>query len=252
VPTTHIIKPAVTGLDDHDLNEHICLSAARELDIDAAPTEIVSFAGERAIVVTRYDRLRLPDGSVRRVHQEDLCQALGVPPDGKYQNEGGPSPERILELLRRFTATTMGDVTVRFLDALAFNWLIAGTDAHAKNYSILLSGPGVRLAPLYDVSSALPYDDLYLPELKLAMRIGGEYGVTKIQGRHWRRLAEATGLDPDEVVHRIGRIAAYLPAAFAEAVHSGPVAAVGGDLPERLLQRVTARASRCQDELAVS
>lgn len=58
----------------------------------------------------------------------------------------------------------------RFVDALAFTWIIAGTDAHAKNYSLLLAGPQVRLAPLYDVASALPYDDMYLPRLRMAMR----------------------------------------------------------------------------------
>src|ERR1019366_160687 len=28
-PTTHILKPAVAGYDGHDLNEHLCLDAAR-------------------------------------------------------------------------------------------------------------------------------------------------------------------------------------------------------------------------------
>lgn len=27
--TSHILKPAIVGLDDHDLNEHLCLTAAR-------------------------------------------------------------------------------------------------------------------------------------------------------------------------------------------------------------------------------
>jgi serine/threonine-protein kinase HipA len=178
VPTTHIVKPAVTGFDDHDLNEHLCLQAARGLGLDAASSAVLGFAGERAIVVERYDRLRRADGAIVRLHQEDLCQALGLLPTSKYQNEGGPTPEQIFDLLRRHTVTSDGQAAWRFLDALAFNWVVAGTDAHAKNYSVLLSGAQVRLAPLYDVASALPYDDMYLPKLKLAMRIGGEYALS--------------------------------------------------------------------------
>ena len=89
IPTSHILKPAVTGLDDHDLNEHLCLDAARRAGLTVARTGLARFGDDSAIVVTRYDR-RTVDGEVRRVHQEDLCQALGFPPSRKYQNEGGP------------------------------------------------------------------------------------------------------------------------------------------------------------------
>ena len=178
VPTTHILRPAVTGVDDHDLNEHLCLQAARELGLRAAPSWLASFGEERAIVIERYDRTGLP-GAVVRVHQEDLCQALGVPPSSKYENEGGPGAEQIARLLRREVRPrrAVDDAVGLFADALAFNWIIAGTDAHAKNYSVLLAGGAVRLAPLYDIASALPYDDMYVPKLRLAMRVGGEYRV---------------------------------------------------------------------------
>jgi serine/threonine-protein kinase HipA len=248
-PTTHILKPAVVGFDDHDLNEHICLQAARALGLDASSSEIVSFRGERAIVVERYDRFPRPDGTIHRVHQEDMCQALGVPPTGKYQNEGGPGPEQIMELLKRTPSSTAPTGSTRimagFLDALAFNWIIAGTDAHAKNYSILLSGAQVRLAPMYDVASALPYDDMYLPKLKMAMRIGGEYGINKIDQRHWRRFAEAVGFEPERTLRRIGQLAAHVSDAFADVAKSAPVQALASDLPGQLCERVAARADRC-------
>ena len=156
-PTTHILKPAVAGLDDHDLNEHLCLDAARRAGLIAARTRIERFGEETAVVVTRYDRIAT-GGAIRRVHQEDLCQALGIPPTRKYQNEGGPGPVQIVRLLRgAMRPTAAEDAVRRFADALAWNWLIAGTDAHAKNYSLLLAGPEARLAPLYDIASALPY-----------------------------------------------------------------------------------------------
>jgi serine/threonine-protein kinase HipA len=250
VPTTHILKPAVAGFDDHDLNEHLCLRAARILGLPAVSSEVVAFAGERAIVVERYDRLRRPDGPVLRIHQEDLCQALGLPPTAKYQNEGGPTPEAIVEFLREHTLAAGGRTALRFVDALAFNWLVAGTDAHAKNYSILLSGAQVRLAPLYDIASALPYDDMYLPKLKLAMRIGGEYIVGRIERRHWQALAAAVGLDPDETVERIDDLAERVADAFAEAAGAESVQALGSGLPGRLVDRVAVHVRTCRQALA--
>jgi serine/threonine-protein kinase HipA len=245
VPTTHILKPAISGLDDHDLNEHLCLAAARHLGLDAAASRIASFDGERVIVIDRYDRLRRTDGAITRLHQEDLCQALGIPPVIKYQSEGGPNPEQIISLLRA-EALDGGAEVQRFMDALAFNWIIAGTDAHAKNYSLLLSGRQVRLAPLYDLASALPYDEMYAPKLRMAMRIGGEYRIAAVGARHWRRLAESNGLDPDATVARVDELAALAPEAFQAAA----VDDADGDLAERLCERVTVHAERCRAALA--
>jgi len=139
VPTTHILKPAIAGFDDHDLNEHLCLAAAQRVGLRSAPSRVLSFGAERAVVVERYDRRIAASGAVIRVHQEDMCQAMGVPPDTKYQAEGGPSPEQIIALLRDAVAPPAAAEAevARFADALVFNWLIAGTDAHAKNYSVL-------------------------------------------------------------------------------------------------------------------
>ncbi len=137
----------------------------------------------------------------------------------------------------------------RFVDALAFNWIIAGTDAHAKNYSVLLAGPQVRLAPMYDVASALPYDDMYLPKLRMAMRIGGEYRIERIGGRHWRRFAVENGLDPDTTLARIDELAARTPTSLAKAAQAAAVQALESELPARLIERVSARASRCRTAL---
>jgi serine/threonine-protein kinase HipA len=250
VATTHIVKPAVAGLDDHDLIEHLCLAAAKHVGLPAASSSIASFGAERAVVVERYDRRSTASGAVR-IHQEDLCQALGVPPTTKYQNEGGPTPEQIVELLR--TATTSAAVATdsvnRFVDALAFNWLIGGTDAHAKNYSLLLAGAQVRLAPLYDLASALVYDDLYLPRLRMAMKIGGEYGVTAVCGRHWRRFADAVGLDPDGVVDRIAKLAARTPDAFAMAVEAPDVRELESPLAGRMADRIASAVADCHRRL---
>ncbi|GAA2619329.1 type II toxin-antitoxin system HipA family toxin [Paractinoplanes durhamensis] len=251
IPTTHILKPAIAGFDDHDLNEHLCLRAARIAGLRTAPTSVRSFGGERAVVVERYDRLPVGDGQVTRIHQEDVCQALGLPPTAKYQNEGGPSPEQIIALIRRAIVPPVAALEVdRFVDALALNWLIAGTDGHAKNYSLLMAGGQIRLAPLYDVASSLPYDDMYLPRLRLAMRIGSEYRVEAITGRHWRAFAAQNGLDPDRTITRIDELAGRLPGAFEEAARAEAVVALKSSLPERLTAAVGKHADRCRKNLA--
>jgi serine/threonine-protein kinase HipA len=132
---------------------------------------------------------------------------------------------------------------------LAYNWLIAGTDAHAKNYSVLLAGSQVRLAPLYDIASALPYDDMYVPRLRMAMKIGGEYGIEATSGRHWRRFAQANRLDADETIARIDDLTARTPDAFATAAKDKAVRAVRSQLPARLTDRIATRASQCRKSL---
>src|SRR5207248_10152473 len=139
----------------------------------AAASSVARFGGETAIVVERYDRVRV-GREVVRVHQEDMCQALAELPTRKYENEGGPGTRAIVDLLREHSRRGVEDVAT-FLGGLAFNWLVAGTDAHAKNYSVLIGAGGVRLAPLYDVASALPYRGVQLQKLALAMKIGGKY-----------------------------------------------------------------------------
>lgn len=249
VPTTHILKPAVVGLDDHDLNEHLCLRAAGALGLEVANSQIVSFGSERVVVVERYDRQRWPNGDVARVHQEDMCQALGVLPTAKYQSDSGPTPEQIIDLLRHRARPSAAEDVARFVDALAFNWVIGGTDAHTKNYSVLLVGPRVRLASLYDVASVLSCDDMYLPRLKMAMKIGGEYGVEAVSGRHWRRFAAANGLDAEPLLNRLDDLAARTPEAFASAARTDAVSGLASTLPERLLARITVRAASCRKAL---
>lgn len=245
-PTTHILKPAIAGLDDHDLNEHLCMQAAARLGLLVARTEVARFGGASALVVERYDRIER-DGRVRRVHQEDLCQALGLDPTEKYQFEGGPAPADIVALFRSTMAPSVADDAVwRFVDALAWSWIIAATDAHARNYSVLLAGPQVRLAPLYDIASALPYDGVDPPKLKLAMKLGGEYRLKAHRGRTWIKVAEELALDADRVVARVGDLVDATPDALADAAAAPAVTALGSPLPRRLVDAVAGRVEECR------
>ena len=210
IPTTHILKPGAPGLDGHAENEHFCLSLARELGLPVAPSRVGRFGNEVAVVLERYDRVRTGQ-SYRRVHQEDICQALGLHPSRKYQNEAGPTPRDIVALLRGYSDAPDEDVAT-FVEALAFNWLVAGTDAHAKNYSILLgTGGRVRLAPLYDLASALPYARTQSQKLALAMSIGGKYRLRDIGSYQWEKLSAELELDWEPWQERLARMANALP-----------------------------------------
>jgi serine/threonine-protein kinase HipA len=242
-PTTHILKPAIAGLGGHDLNEHLCLDAARRCGLPAVRSRIARFGDQSAIVVDRYDRY--PSGTgFGRIHQEDLCQALSVPPTRKYQNEGGPGPSGIADLFRRSMPIRVAEQAVRgFADALIWNWLIGGTDAHAKNYSLLLSQGEVRLAPLYDIASALPYGD-HEKKLRLAMKIGGDYQLNPHRNR-WPDAARDLGLPAAELVARARELADPVADAFADAAKTPDVLAQESTLPARLADLVAERSDRC-------
>lgn len=250
-PTTHILKPAVAGFQAQDLNEHICMAAARRLGLQVAATRLERFEDESAIVVERYDRIE-HGGHLLRIHQEDLCQVLSVPPTRKYQSEGGPTPGRIAALLRSTIAGPEAETDVwRFVDALAYNWLIAGTDAHAKNYSLLLAGGQIRLAPLYDLASFLPYDESAGHRVKLAMKVGDDYRLAGTdRTSEWERTADDLGLHRDRVLRRVHDLAVRAPAAFATVLGHLDEPALDTDLPRRLVDLVTERCRRCAALLA--
>jgi serine/threonine-protein kinase HipA len=246
-PTTHILKPPTGHFDGHSENEHFCLMLARNLGLPAAQSRVMRFEKEIAIVIERYDRQRKANQIVR-IHQEDICQALGIMPTRKYQNEG-PSAADIIELLRTSSTDREADVNT-FVDALGFNWLIAGTDAHAKNYSLLLGGPHVRLAPLYDVASILPYDEFDAQKLKLAMKVGDEYKLSQIGLRQWQKFARETRLDADELIARLGSMARQLPNEADDARRRAQAEGLDKAIIDRLATRLIERAGECEKVLA--
>jgi serine/threonine-protein kinase HipA len=246
-PTTHILKPPTGEWDGHAENEHFCLELASAAGCIAATTQVQRFKEEVAIVIERYDRY-VAGASLMRRHQEDMCQALGLPPSAKYQSEGGPSMRDIGGLLATSSSAGMEDAR-RFIQAVAFNWLIAGTDAHAKNYSILIGARGaVRFAPLYDVASILPYPNIYVPKLKMAMKIGGHYHLRMIGLRQWQRVAAEVRIDQDEMIAGLRAMAAQLPDQIA-AVKRRIDRELKHPILRRLAQALTARAKECAETL---
>lgn len=245
VPTTHILKPPSEHFDGHAENEHFCLELARSVGLPVADSRIMRFQDEIAIVIERYDRIRTPTG-LRRIHQEDVCQALGILPTRKYQNEGGPGIRNIVELLNTYSSDSVQDVET-FLDAIAYNWLIAGTDAHAKNYSLLIGAQSrIRLAPLYDLASILPYPDIDAQRIKLSMKIGGEYRLRDIGLRHWGKLGSELHFDSDKIVHRVRNLVAQLADNIVDVSNRMAKEGISHPTLARLATELTARAATCR------
>ena len=218
-PTTVVVKPAAAGYARHHINEALCLRAAREAGLLAATSEVVQIGDNQVLISTRYDRRH--DGTGwHRVHHEDMCQALSVHPSLKYQSEGGPGIGDIADLLDRLPIEDRGVNAERFFKALVFNVLIGGTDAHAKNYSLVLIGSRAQVSPLYDVASAAPYDQR--ERLRSSMKIGQHWKMLDVNKSDWRRVGLRLGIPGDQAVGWVDDLHGQLPSAFERAIAAIP------------------------------
>ena len=255
-PTTHILKLplGVIGgfrgdFSDSVENEWLCGRILRALDLPVADSAMATFGEQRVLVVTRFDRrwIGVADGAeqrkrftpkagtwIARLPQEDFCQATGRPANAKYEADGGPSMSECLGILAT-SVDPVRDRTTFVLAQLSF-WLLAATDGHAKNFSLRHEAGGAfAMTPLYDVLSAWPIighgkKQLPIEKARLAMSVRGKsahYRLNEIQPRHWRTLAENTGLPEirnamQALVENIGpvidAVEAELPTGFPERV----------------------------------
>lgn len=222
-PTTHIFKPAMgplpNGMDLSDSveNEFLCLKITQALGLATAQAEILAFEDIRVLAVKRFDRQWTSDGTrILRLPQEDLCQALSIPPSLKYQSAGGPNLEQLLTLLSR-SDTPLEDQLALLRAQMVF-FLLAATDGHAKNFSIqLFPGARFRLAPLYDVISVQPYlaaKQIREGKVKLAMSVGDKrhYVVKTLRGRHFMQSAARASMPAKEVEALIEDLLDTVPA----------------------------------------
>jgi serine/threonine-protein kinase HipA len=237
--SSHILKPAIAGVEGSVFNEGFCLALANTLKLDTAKAEICRSSDRQYLLVERYDRQVTADGSLLRLHQEDFCQALAVAPEYKYQNEGGPDLSQAFELVRRATRPSAPQ-TLKLLDIVIFNAMVGNHDAHGKNFSLLYTTQGVVLAPCYDVLSNAVYPNL---TDKMAMKIGSKYHFTEVQLRHWERFAIEAGLSPSQVRKRILNIAGRLPELASKTIS---VFEAEGNSHTILPQIVTLIEQRCE------
>lgn len=190
-PSTHILKPAIATYEGVVFNEAFCMALAKDVGLSAALATIGGIEDIDYLLIERFDRHREEDGQIRRLHQEDFCQALGIPSELKYQDEGGPTLKDSFDLLRAISSSPVVDLRA-LLDAIIFNIIIGNHDAHAKNFALLyMPDRSTTLAPLYDLVSTVFY-----PELsdKMAMKIGGEGKSSLVVPKNVEKFAKDTGL----------------------------------------------------------
>jgi serine/threonine-protein kinase HipA len=203
-PSTHILKPDTPRLCGSVQNEAFCLTLARRMRIPT-PDIITGQAGRRTyLLARRYDRVDV-GGRWRRLHQEDYCQALGKPPAAKYESNQtgicGPTLKDMFDLTRQHLPAS--DI-VSLLDMIVFNVLVCNTDAHAKNYSIMIRGNGTSLAPIYDVMCGEVWENV---TKNMVQKIGGMSRGDHLNGNHWQQLASECGLNSKQVLDRVGALA---------------------------------------------
>jgi serine/threonine-protein kinase HipA len=229
-PSTHILKPDSPRLPGGVQNEAFCLTLARRMKIPT-PDVTTGRAGKRTfLLVKRYDRTDV-GGRWRRLHQEDYCQALGLPPSAKYEANQtgirGPNLKDMFDVTRRHLPATE---IIRLLDLVVLNILCCNTDAHAKNYSIMIRGNGASLAPIYDIMCGEVWGNV---TKNLAQTIAGKSRGDGINAKDWQRFARDGGLNPKQAVDRVGALA---KSAIAEAAAAAAnVAAMPGG-PHEILE----------------
>ncbi|MEN8179092.1 MAG: type II toxin-antitoxin system HipA family toxin [Pseudomonadota bacterium] len=244
--TSHIFKPAIKegphGADFSDTpwNEWLCLTLCRALGLETANAEVLIFDDKPVIVVERFDRL-WRDDVLYRLPQEDICQALGVPPIRKYQSDGGPGIVDILEFLNG--AVVPREDRLNFMKAQIAFWLLAAIDGHAKNFSIFLTPGGYKLTPLYDVMSAAPYPELSSHKIKLAMAVGSSrhYRIKEIQPRHFYQTGQRAGLRTQDMDDIFSDLVAKVDDALVKVGEKARLAGIPESTSEPILEGVKIR-----------
>ena len=242
-PTTHILKLPLGHIGQYSIdmgasieNEWLCLKILAAYGLPTAKATIETFSDMKSLVVERFDRKTSHDGNwIVRIPQEDLCQATGTPPWKKYESDGGPGIQTIMQLLLGSDCAEK-DRKLFFRTQIAF-FLLAAIDGHAKNFSIFLGPTGTfHLTPLYDTLSAYPVigggrNQLSGRKINMAMALGKSrvYRWANMTRRHFITTGTHCGLTRgtiesiiDDLLQRtpqvLEAVARELPPGFPENV----------------------------------
>ncbi|OJH45378.1 HipA domain-containing protein [Paracoccus sp. SM22M-07] len=162
VPTTHILKvPSrfeMTSVHQEHLLMQLMSSAQAH---PVAATEVLGDDALCGLLITRFDRI-VEGTEIRRLHQEDFAQALGLGPQLKYQRNGIENRRFDARAISQVLAQTAqpGRARLAFLEITLINLLLGNTDNHAKNHALLHVGSRPNLAPVYDVAPILLDDQV--------------------------------------------------------------------------------------------
>ena len=204
-PSTHIIKPVIPNFQSSVHNEYFCMKLAKAIGLPVAECDILTIDDDVFYVVERFDR-STRNGITRRLHQEDFCQLLNVPPHLKYEEDGGPGVKDCLQCMSAMHISAMS--RLQFIRLLIFNFLIGNCDAHAKNYAVLYNNGVPSFAPAYDLLCTMVYETM---SRCFAMSVGGENRMGMLKRSHFAVMAEECGLNPKMVLAELDSMAEKLP-----------------------------------------
>jgi serine/threonine-protein kinase HipA len=224
-PSTHILKPPIPTLPTTTENEALAMRLAAAIGLPTAPIDPRRTGDRPYLLVERYDRTVLADGAIRRLHQEDFCQALGIAPEKKYASEGGPTFATCFDLVRR-ACTQPAPAILRLLDAAIFNVAVGNADAHGKNYSLLYLPERIGFAPLYDLLCTAAYPEVHA---KLAMKVGKRARLEEFTPATWEDFAREIGIGAPFVRRRASTLTELI-LTRVEGVADG-ISAAGFDSP---------------------
>ncbi len=199
--STHLLKLPHPRFAHLPINEAFVMGLAAHIGLDVAHVQVFTGTTPPSLLVERYDRVvAAPNAGVRRLHQEDFCQATGRSAGRKYEQEGGPSLAEGVSLVARHTTRPLPDVR-RLLEWQAFNLIVGNCDGHGKNLSLLREGGGLRLAPFYDLLSTRQYRVL---DRNLAMSVGGRRDPDVVHRAQWQALARDASFAERFVLDLVG------------------------------------------------
>ncbi|WP_300675391.1 type II toxin-antitoxin system HipA family toxin [Desulfoluna sp.] len=242
-PSSHILKIASPGFPDLIENEFFCMKLAQKAGLPVPRVFIWTYEGIHAFIIERYDRYRDDKGCLHRLHQEDFCQALGVMPDRKYENEGGPGYANCIQSINELCTTPIVEKN-KLIDWMIFNFLIGNCDAHAKNVSLLYTQAGTALAPFYDLVSTLIYPEL---SQKMAMHICGKGQMNYLFPIHWQRLAGDLEISVKQLRRRLKKISRLLPALTENIKKEMPDDPVLQETATKIMAMIQAQAQRVKN-----
>jgi serine/threonine-protein kinase HipA len=257
-PSTHIFKLPIGKVGYIDIstsveNEWLCSQIMRTYGVAVADCQIGHFGNQKTLIVERFDRKLSSDGSwIMRLPQEDMCQANGISSSRKYESDGGPGIETIMNTLS-YSITPEED-RLSFFKSQILMWLLCCPDGHAKNFSIFLLPHGqFRATPLYDIISAYPLlgegsNQIHPKKIKMAMAVSGKnrhYHWYKIRKDHWLTTGKLVGISSANVTKIIDHIIEITPSVLNSVQHIIPT-----DFPSSVAEPILDGFAHAVDQLS--